>query len=115
MSIDNLFDYFYEKQGQYLTTGENKKVLLENVRKIYILYDELVLTFNYKNKELWVSISKPKENLRLSFSKEFKGLMRITSTPIEFFDSTLLIYLNKFIECEDSKVEFNLFQWEDNK
>lgn len=38
MSIDNLFDYFYEKQGQYLTTGKNKKVLLENVRKIYIYF-----------------------------------------------------------------------------
>ena len=111
MNIDNIFEYFYGRKGNQLAIDKDKEVKLITVRKGDVISDEMILTFKYRSNEISVYMSKPQENLRLQFNRELTGLRRETITPIDNLDTTLLIYLGKFVEEADEKVEFKLFDW----
>lgn len=112
MNVDNVFEYFYGRKGKQLVVGEGKEVKLITVRKGDISLDEMILGFKYRNNEIAVYISKPrKEELRLQFNKNIPGLQVETYTPVEKLDSTLLIYLGKFVEEADKELKFKLFDW----
>lgn len=112
MNVDNVFEYFYGRKGKQLVVDEGKEVNLITVRKSDISLDEMILVFKYRNNEISVYISKPREEeLRLQFNKNIPGLQVETYTPVEKLDSTLLIYLGKFVEEADKELKFKLFDW----
>lgn len=112
MNVDNVFEYFYERKGNKLAIDKGKEVKLITVRKGDVLSDEMILVFKYRNNEISVYISRVQEEyFTLEFNKTVKDRPNKIQTPLKSLDATLLIYLGKFVEEADEKVEFKLFDW----
>lgn len=109
MRLVSIYDYFKDKEGQQLVVRD-KEILLLGVH-YHEASDKVALNFDYNSCRLRVQITKPQADLSLAFSKQITGLQKETFTPIDKLDSTLLIYLGKFAEEMEEKVEYKLFDW----